>query len=393
MLLLALVPEKGREIGYSIDGRRLRNRLSDQVRYGREEVPECGNVAGSSSRGYVPGPSCDERYPDSALIEVSLDAPEAGRGVEELWLGAALGVRTVVRSEDNDGVVGNAEAVHEVGYFSDLPVEQCYHCPECRMCPGLGTVTALLVHRAVIAAFEIMLRKEVSLAGIYFIFRQSQLGVRNDGGIEHEERMAFLGIVPHEIESLLMVKIWGVLALVAALVAGKLDSFSIVPEMVGIVVVRETLAVVAVEIVHALLLRNAFSPGRTEAPFPVNSCGIAIFLEVAEDIVTVCRQRLLAFNREFLIAPDRGVSGVLARDEAGARRCADRCSGIMPGHQDALRCEPVDVGGLEMCLAHAAEISVSEVVCKYVNDVRPCCRLSGLLSGATCDCKERKSHG
>ena len=65
----------------------------------------------------------------------------------------------------------------------------------------------------------------------------------------------------------------------------------------------------------------------------------------------------------------------------------------MPCHQDALRCEPVDVGGLEMCLAHAAEISVSEVVCKYVNDVRPCCRLSGLLSGATCDCKERKSHG
>ena len=84
VLLLALVPEKGREIGYSVDGRRLRNRLSNKVRYGREEVPECGNVAGSGSRGDVTGPSCDERYPDSALIEVSLDAPEAGRGVEEL---------------------------------------------------------------------------------------------------------------------------------------------------------------------------------------------------------------------------------------------------------------------------------------------------------------------
>ena len=302
-------------------------------------------------------------------------------------------MRAIVGCKDNDGIVGNAEAVHEVGYFPDLPVEQCYHRPECRMCPRLGAVTALLVHRAVIAAFEIMLRKEVSLAGIYFIFRKSQLGVRNDSGIEHEERMAFLGIVPHEIESLLMVEIRGVLALVVALVAGELDSFSIVPEMVRIVVVRKALAVVAVEIVHALLLRYTFSPGSAEAPFPVNACGIAVFLEIAEDIVTVCRQRLLAFNREFLIAPDRGVSGVLARDETGARRCADRCSGIMPGHQDALRCEPVDVGGLEMCLAHAAEISVSEVVCKYVNDVRPGCRLSGLLSGATCDCKERKSYG
>ena len=115
-----------------------------------------------------------------------------------------------------------------------------------------------------------------------------------------------------------MVEIRGVLALVVALVAGELDSFSIVPEMVRIVVVRKALAVVAVEIVHALLLRYTFSPGSAETPFPVNACGIAVFLEIAEDIVTVCRQRLLTFNREFLIAPDRGVSSVLARDEAGA---------------------------------------------------------------------------
>ena len=65
----------------------------------------------------------------------------------------------------------------------------------------------------------------------------------------------------------------------------------------------------------------------------------------------------------------------------------------MPCHQDALRCEPVNVGGLEMCLAHAAEISVTEVIRKYVNDIRPGRRLSGLLSGAACDCKERQSYG
>ena len=46
-----------------------------------------------------------------------------------------------------------------------------------------------------------------------------------------------------------------------------------------------------------------------------------------------------------------------------------------------------------MCLAHAAEISVTEVIRKYVNDIRPGRRLSGLLSGAACDCKERQSYG
>ena len=51
-------------------------------------------------------------------------------------------------------------------------------------------------------------------------------------------------IVPHEIKSPLVIEIRGVLALVVALVAGELDSFPIVPEMVRIIVMCETLAVV-----------------------------------------------------------------------------------------------------------------------------------------------------
>ena len=87
------------------------------------------------------------------------------------------------------------------------------------------------------------------------------------------------------------------------------------PQVIGEIVVGQPLAVVAVELVHALVFRCALSRGCAEPPFPENSGDVALGLHQAEYIIGVSGDWVLAFCRQLLVAPDGGVSGVQAGDE------------------------------------------------------------------------------
>ena len=145
--------------------------------------------------------------------------------------------------------------------------------------------------------------------------------------------------------------------------------------------VCEPLAVVAVELVHALSLRGAFCGGCAQPPFAEYSGDIALGLHQAEYIIGVARDGILALGRKLLVAADGGVAGVQAGDEGRAGRGADRCAGVVAGENHSVCGESVDVGRPELLLAVAAQVSVAEVVGDDEDYVRLLRLLWGVRAG------------
>ena len=140
--------------------------------------------------------------------------------------------------------------------------------------------------------------------------------------------------------------------------------------MVGVVAVGERLAVVAVEPVHALLVRVAGGGDGPETPFAEGSGGVASILEVVENGLCPLRKRELSLRRNFEVAPDIGVSAVRARHKAGAGRGAHRRTGITLRETKPVSGQGIDVGSAEQLLSIAAEISPAEIVGEYEHHIR-----------------------
>ena len=63
----------------------------------------------------------------------------------------------------------------------------------------------------------------------------------------------------------------------------QFDPFGVMPDVVGVVAVREKLAVEAVELVDPLLVRVAACADESQSPFAESSCPVARRLQVVED--------------------------------------------------------------------------------------------------------------
>ena len=109
--------------------------------------------------------------------------------------------------------------------------------------------------------------------------------------------------------------------------------------MVGVVVMGKSLAVVAVELVHALSFRSTFCGGCSESPFAEYTGNVSLRFHQAVYIIGVSRNGMLALDRQFLVAPDGCVSGVQTSDEGRARRGADRRAGVVAGEHHSIRSE------------------------------------------------------
>src|ERR1700761_812330 len=101
------------------------------------------------------------------------------------------------------------------------------------------------------------------------------------------------------------------------------DLIGIVPEMIGVVVMGEGLAVIAEELGKAFFIGSAGGAGIAEAPFTKIAGGIAMALQDGGDGEAGIGEGKLPFGLEAAVTADGGVAGVEAGHEAGAGGRAD----------------------------------------------------------------------
>ena len=134
-------------------------------------------------------------------------------------------------------------------------------------------------------------------------------------------------------------------------------------------VVGLALAVVAEEVVEALLQRVALRAGRAEAPLAGGRGDVAAGLQPLGDRDGGRRQRPLALRLHLLVVADRRVPGVQARHQHAARRRADRVARVVPREAHALGGQAVDRGRADLLLAVGSDVSVAQVVGEDEDDV------------------------
>src|SRR5262245_37051036 len=103
-------------------------------------------------------------------------------------------------------------------------------------------------------------------------------------------------------------------------IALEWDLLSVAPEERRIMVVGVALAIVAEDVVNALLLRIANRVVHAEAPFADQARDIPGRLEQAGDGGGILRDRLLAVGFGFEVVADLSVPGMLAGHEHASRR-------------------------------------------------------------------------
>ena len=209
------------------------------------------------------------------------------------------------------------------------------------------------------------------------VMRHLQLGVGEGIGEIEEEGMG--RIVLYELQGVLMDQIGGIG------IAIEVEDAIIGPEMIGVVVMGEGLAVVAEEFGEAFFFGNAGRAGVAEAPFAEGAGGVAVILQDGGDGEAAIGERVLAFGLEAAVAADGGMTGVEAGHEACSAGSADGGAGIELGEAHALGGEVVDVWGVDVLLTLVAGVAIAEVVGEDEDYVRVLLCAEGL-----CCCEQQE---
>ena len=138
--------------------------------------------------------------------------------------------------------------------------------------------------------------------------------------------------------------------------------FLVVPKVIWIIVVGQTLAVEAKETVETHLVRITSRSRKTESPFTEGGSDITSFLQKFWKGDGFGRKRPLALFAHFHIAANRRMARIQSRHQGGAGGSADCTAGIMLGEEHSLFGHPVEVGRLKVFLSVATQIAVSQVI-------------------------------
>src|SRR5690554_2725823 len=137
-------------------------------------------------------------------------------------------------------------------------------------------------------------------------------------GIKHKEW--FILIVFKKLKSLFMNNIWRILSGLAATVSFQNYFILIVPQMVGVIVVCQSLTVVSEKFIKPLIVGVAFRAGIAKSPFAKSAGCISGFLQRCGKRVGFSLQRILPFGLPLLIPANKRVTGVLSGHQRRARR-------------------------------------------------------------------------
>lgn len=90
---------------------------------------------------------------------------------------------------------------------------------------------------------------------------------------------------------------------------------AILPEVIRVVAVSMSLAVIAEEMIEALIQRITLTAGASKSPFPECSCHIPLLFEHFSDREFFVRNRELSFRLSFTVVSNPGSSGMPSGQE------------------------------------------------------------------------------
>ena len=362
------------------------------VAEGGHQVVEGQLMVVDRARGHLGRPAHDEGNADAAFVGAALDSLEQAVAVEERGVGSALFVRSVVRGEDEHGIVGQSFLLEFSHNLAHLYVEARYH--------GRKFGVAILrrvIARTLVPAIGALLA-EMSLVGQEDgVLGLGQFGVRQGIGEDSEERLvgrllvqpghgALVNQVGGVLLALLVVRaIHGVGRILLqhfALHAVVARAAAVTIQEVGIVEVGLELADVAIELVDAALVGRRVRAFVAARPFAKHTRGVAVVLENFGDNHVVGVVGLLAhagvvrvcavLHRAcpiLLVGAHMGVARVLSCHEAGARRSRNGAARIGLREAHALVGQAVNVGSGYQTLAIATEVTITHVVTHYIYNI------------------------
>src|SRR5690606_3225408 len=114
-------------------------------------------------------------------------------------------------------------------------------------------------------AFVTFFRQKLPAVLRHILVWSNQFGVRKDHGVKEKERL--IPVVADELQDLAMYRLWRIGYFCRSAVFAERDLRCVVPQIGRIVVVGETLTVVAEEPVDSLMFRGALRTRIAQTPF------------------------------------------------------------------------------------------------------------------------------
>ena len=285
-------------------------------------------------------PPGDERDADAALVALALQALQLAVATEELWIGAALLVRTVIRGKDHHGILVETLFLQLGEDFAYILVETGNHSGKLGVGMNHGVVSGTFLSAPGLVLEELLLI--VLQDGI---LRLGQFGMRQGIGEEAYERMlAVLTVNP--LQCLVVDDAGRILVALEIVLAEHriLDvllhdvsyhrrisqSLAVAVEEVRIIKVGLELADVAVEFIYATLVGSRGRTFVSACPLAEDSGAITFVLQHLRKNLMLRVVRFLTHNRKvlvysilhhwhvspvFLVASYVGMTGMLTRHD------------------------------------------------------------------------------
>ena len=136
----------------------------------------------------------------------------------------------------------------------------------------------------------------------------------------------------------------------------------VVPQMVGIIAVRQQLAIIAEKRVASLVLGITRGADESQPPLAKGCGSVTRLLERMKKGARPSWQRVLSFRIQLDIAPDVSVAAVHSRQEAGTRRGTDRSPRIALREAHARLGQAVDMRRFKLLLTITAQVAIAQVV-------------------------------
>ena len=286
--------------------RPFRGSPTGQLQGGRQDILKAPHVSAPGATFDPTRPARDHWHPDPAVVEIALGSAQGAAAVEIVR--PTRRGRSVVRCEEHDGVVVEAEIRDQLQNAADVSVETRDHRGQ-RGVPVLGSDQP---SGSAPAPRRLVFLELPAVLGVEFVIRHDVFGMRDrERGVAKERTVL---VVADELERSLGDHVVRVGAPTIALVAFERQLLVVVVEVVRVEVVGVGLVQVAYELVEALLPRHAVRADVTETPLAEAAGRVALLLEQFRD------------------------GHVLREDRYAARVRANRGVAHMhPGHQDAPR--------------------------------------------------------
>ncbi|MEY3457922.1 MAG: hypothetical protein RL215_1079, partial [Planctomycetota bacterium] len=319
---------------------------------------------------------------DATFVEGAFETAEAADAVEEGNVDFFLEVcGAIVGAEDDEGAFGELESVEFRKDGSGIAVKAADHgrigCAgrEVRSVASAGSSEGCVIP----AEFEV---------GIEFLIGNVQRDMRKCGGKVEEE--GTFAVLTDELERSVTDPVGRVIAALEGGIAGGVgwvgvcrefgvawdrrvviegNFFSVVPEVVGVVAVGVSLAVIAEEAIEALSEWIAFGARSAESPFAEGSSDVAFGFEDFGECYFGGGDWELTFRAGLAVIANPCMSGMFAGHEHAAGGGADGIAAVVLGKHLSLCGKSIEVGCADFLLSEAAKFAMTKVISEDENDI------------------------